>query len=131
MRKLLLLALFLPAPALAQPAPCVVDAGLDGPLAAWRTPASGLRLGAAAEVPTGQAVSNEIAEAGTYGFAPSIGAWIDVARGGQVLQSTAHGHGPACSSIRKIVDFRLEPGSYTITLSRTDAPSARLLVFRR
>lgn len=82
-------------------------------------------------IPTGQAVTLRIAEAGTYGVALGIGAWIDVARDGRSLDSVGHGHGPACSTIRKIVDFRLEPGTYTVTLSRTTEPAARIFVFRR
>ena len=72
-----------------------------------------------------------ITEAGTYAVAIDQTAWIDVARDGASLHSSGNGHGPACSSIRKIVDFQLQPGRYTINVSRTQAPTVRLLVVRR
>jgi hypothetical protein len=118
----------------ASPAP-VSCATQDSPLlAAWRTPAP-----AGQTIQPGQAVTLApsaplilvIAEAGTYGVAVDRGAWIEVARDGATLTSNGHGHGPACSTIRKIVDFQLLPGRYTITLSRTQAPTVRLLVVRR
>jgi hypothetical protein len=119
------------------PAPiaCLVDQGLAGTLAPWRSP-----VPAPAVIVPGQAVrltpaqgmvTLEIAAAGSYGIAIDIPAWIDVARDGRTLPSARHGHGPACSSIRKIVDFELSPGRYAVTLSRTDAPNARMLVVRR
>lgn len=111
-----------------------VDASLNGALAPWNTPAPAtalLRPGTAVPVTPGQDVALEIADAGTYGVALATAAWIDVMRGAEVLRSTDHSHGPACSGIRKIVDFRLAPGRYTIRLSRTDAARVRLLVFRK
>jgi hypothetical protein len=43
----------------------------------------------------------------------------------------AHGHGPACASIRKIVDFALSPARYDVRLSGTTAASISLLVVPR
>ena len=158
---LLALALPLPASAAAQEAPpapaCqATDANLPANLAAWRAPApsSGpLRPGAAVQVAlrpiaevqaaiaphpardggatTGARLNLEVATAGTYRVALSEAAWIDLVQGGQSLASAAHGHGPACSSIHKIVDFALSPGRYVIQLSGTTAASARLLVIPR
>jgi hypothetical protein len=134
-----LLSALLPQPA-AHPAPptAMVCTGVDGNLPAglgpWihisaMTPI--LRPGVTVAATPGSAMTIEIAEAGTYGVAIDTGAWIDVSRDGQALRSTAHGHGPACSTIRKIVDFRLEPGRYTIQLNRTEATAVRLLVIQR
>lgn len=137
MKRLLLLAFIFPSPVLAQPVvppPCVVDAGLDRNVAAWRSPVERTRMivvGEAARVPTAGPLTIEVAEAGAYGIALDVPAWIEVARDGAVLTSTGHGHGLACSSIRKIVDFALAPGRYTLTLRRTDLAAARILVFRR
>src|SRR3546814_2325418 len=64
------------------------------------------RPGRAALVPI------EIATAGTYRVALSEGAWVDMVRDGTSLPSVAHGHGPRCSGIHKIVDFKLAPGRY-------------------
>jgi hypothetical protein len=127
--------------ALLQPAtpPAAACAATDQSLPAnmnpWRSP-----VAAGATVAPGQAVTVApatplilvITEAGTYGVALDQAAWIDVApTGAAALHPNGHGHGPACSSIRKIVDFQLQPGRYTITLSRTQAPNVRLLVVRR
>ena len=126
-----------PAPAPAPPTAVVctgVDGNLPAPLAPWIHPSAMtpiLRPGVTVPATPGTAVTIEIAEAGTYGVAIDTGAWIDVSRDGRPLHSAAHGHGPACSTIRKIVDFRLEPGRYTILLSRTEATAVRLLVIRR
>jgi hypothetical protein len=121
-----------PAPA---PIACLVDQGLAGTLAPWRSPIPAPAIivpGQAVRVTPAQgAVTLEIAEAGRYGIALDLPAWIDVARDGRTLASVRHGHGPACSTIRKIVDFELSPGRYTVTLSRTEAPTARMLVVRR
>lgn len=61
-----------------------------------------------------------IEAAGIYGVALDQGGWIDVlpgAEGGAALASVKHGHGPECSTIRKIVRFRLEPGTYRLYVS--------------
>ena len=56
--------------------------------------------------------------AGTYSIALNNGAWIDVApAAGQPLTSVAHGHGPACTTIHKVVDFALQPGAYVVQIS--------------
>jgi hypothetical protein len=141
MLSLLLSALLLqpasPPPPAPHPAPVCTetDVNLPATLAAWRNPGPLTPIvhpGQAVIVaPATAPVTLEIAEAGTYGLAIDQGAWIDVARDGAVLHSAVHGPGPDCSTIRKIVDFALQPGRYTITLSRTQGPSARLLVVRR
>jgi hypothetical protein len=59
-----------------------------------------------------------IGTAGTYSIALGNGAWIDVAPvGGPALTSVAHGHGPACTTIHKVVDFALQPGTYVVQIS--------------
>ncbi len=65
-------------------------------------------------------------QAGIYEIALDQGAWIDVAADGKVLSSVAHGHGPDCSSIHKIVDFDLTPGRYTVQISA--APKSPLVI---
>jgi hypothetical protein len=141
MKKLILpglLALGAPALGAQPPAPAAcgaIDEGLEAKLAPWRSPVTAPAVvvpGQAVVVaPARGAVALDIAEAGTYGVAIDIPAWIDVSRDGRTLPSVRHGHGPACSTIRKIVDFELSPGRYTVTLSRTQAPNARMLVVRR
>jgi len=69
-----------------------------------------------------------IATPGTYRLALGGKAWVDLIRDGAALTSTAHRHGPKCSGIRKMVDFALDPGRYTIQLSGSEATSVALLV---
>ena len=71
-----------------------------------------------------------ITEAGHYRVALSSAAWIDVVHQGKGLVSTAHGRGPNCSGIRKIVDFTLDPGDYVLQISANAADTAALLVTR-
>ena len=66
-------------------------------------------------------------KAGTYSIALSEGAWIDVTpAAGKVLLSSAHGHGPACTTIHKVVDFALEPGAYLVQIS--GAPKSPVVI---
>ncbi len=66
-------------------------------------------------------------KAGTYAIALSEGAWIDVApAAGPVLSSVAHGHGPVCTTIHKVVDFALQPGAYVVQVSA--APTSPLVI---
>ncbi|WP_258046302.1 hypothetical protein [Sphingomonas folli] len=72
----------------------------------------------------------QIARAGTYRVALGDAAWIDVVRAGRALAASAHGHGPACSGIRKMVDFQLGPGRYVLQLSGTKASSLPVMIAR-
>lgn len=71
-----------------------------------------------------------IAEAGTYRVALGSGAWIDVLKDGKAATSSAHGHGPACSGVRKMVDFALEPGRYVLQIAANGTPTLPLLLTR-
>lgn len=71
-----------------------------------------------------------IAEAGTYKVSLGSGAWIDLLKDGAAQRSGAHGHGPACSSIRKTVDFALAPGRYVIQISANADPTVAVMVSR-
>jgi hypothetical protein len=72
-----------------------------------------------------------VKEAGTYGVALGAGAWVDVLKDGKPLQSGAFGHGPECSTIRKIVNFDLTPGEYVVQISaNADAELAMMVVKR-
>jgi hypothetical protein len=68
---------------------------------------------------------------GVYRFAISSGAWLDVLKNGKALESIAHGPGPACSGIRKMVDFPLEPGRYVLQVSANPDPLIAVLVLRQ
>jgi hypothetical protein len=68
---------------------------------------------------------------GDYAVALSSGAWLDVAHAGKPIVSSAHGHGPACSTIHKVVDFQLQPGRYVLEISANPEPRVGLMLLRR
>lgn len=72
----------------------------------------------------------QVTRGGTYRVALGGAAWIDVVRAGRTLPSVAHGHGPICTGIRKIVDFRLTPGRYVLQLSGSAAAALPVLIAR-
>lgn len=69
-----------------------------------------------------------VTTAGRYRVAAGSALWIDVVAAGRALPSAGHGHGPACSGIRKMVDFALEPGRYLLQIAGSAGASARVLV---
>ena len=75
-------------------------------------------------------VALDVPEAGTYRVALGKAAWIDIVRDGLVIASTAHGHGPACSGIRKMVDFPLQSGRHLIQLAGAADAALTALVIR-
>ncbi len=85
----------------------------------------------AAAASYGAMVGIDIAKAGTYVVALDGGAWIDVIKDKTMVASAAHGHGPACSTIRKFVEFPLKPGSYTIQLAGSLGGRLGVMVARR
>lgn len=71
-----------------------------------------------------------VEQAGTYRVALGSGAWIDVLKGRSAVTSTAHGHGPDCSGIRKMVDFPLTRGRYTLQIAANGEPAVSLMIAR-
>ncbi|MEH3157740.1 MAG: hypothetical protein PGN08_01770 [Sphingomonas taxi] len=69
-----------------------------------------------------------VARAGRYRIALGEGAWVDVIDGDRILASVAHGHGPACSPVRKMVDFDLAPGRYILQVAGARGATLPLLV---
>lgn len=136
------------------PACAAMDTALPGSLSAWTdrgTPAGErLAVGKAAtlalrpmaeagltvkpgRVPEagtyGGAIPVSIEKAGNYQIALGARAWVDIVKNGKAVTSVAHGHGPACSSIRKIVTFPLKAGLQRIEISgATDESIALLLI---
>ena len=72
----------------------------------------------------------DVEQAGTYRVALGSAAWIDLVRDGKALTSSAHGRGPDCTGIRKIVDFELTPGRYTVQIAANGEPETTVLVAR-
>ena len=73
----------------------------------------------------------QVDKAGTYVIALGSGAWIDVLKDGKALVSTAHARGPDCSTLRKMVDFPLEPGRYVLQVSANADARLPILLARR
>ena len=69
-----------------------------------------------------------IKESGTYRVALGNASWIDVTKDGKPAQSIAHNGGPANSGIRKMVDYKLESGTYVLQLSAGADSSSAILV---
>ncbi len=78
----------------------------------------------------GGLVSFAVATPGTYRVALGAGAWIAVAQRGSLLASVGHGHGPACSGVRKMVDFALRPGRYVLEIAASAQPSLDVMIAR-
>lgn len=76
----------------------------------------------------GGMVALTIAAAGRYRVAIGAGAWIDVVGNGTALRSAAHSQGPACTAVKKLVDFDLQPGRYLLQLSGNAAPTLGVMV---
>ncbi len=127
----------------AAPAPLAAATSADATAAATVTPGRAVELALkptpqityakrpeqpGGSVSHGGMVALDVARAGVYRVAISTGAWLDVVLGGAALQSVNHGRGPACSGVRKMVDFRLEPGRYIVQIAANGTPSIRLLV---
>lgn len=72
----------------------------------------------------------DIAEAGTYRVALGSGPWIDVIEKGAALPSIAHGHGPECSGIRKMVDYEMQAGPHILQISGNGDAALTLMVVR-
>ena len=69
-----------------------------------------------------------VAAEGVWRVMLDSGSWIDVVKDGKAAQSIAHGRGPACTGIRKMVDYRLSPGTYTLQIAANGTENLTLLV---
>lgn len=70
----------------------------------------------------------EIKERGLYRVVLGNASWIDLIKDGKPAQSIAHAQGSENSGIRKMVDYNLEVGTYTLQLSAgADTKSAVLV----
>jgi len=117
---------------LAAPACKAFDTVLPRPLSGWTRAGRVLDTGHAVTLArSGDSIRTtmRIRKAGTFGIALSEAGWIDVAPlRGKPLESVAHGHGPDCSTIRKIVRYKLRPGTYRVTVNKLKATRARLML---
>lgn len=145
---LLLLAQTVPAPATGTTACKAPDASLPIGLLGWVKPGDEFVPGKAVELDTidgaalkglpagakpGKAamIGFRVETAGIYGVAIDQGGWIDLlpgTEGGAALTSVKHGHGPECSTIRKIVRYALEPGLYRLYVSGLATPRVKAML---
>jgi len=136
------------APAAQTTACKATDASLPTGLLGWVKPGDEFTPGKAVELDTidgaalkglpagskpGKAamIGFRIESAGNYGVAIDQGGWIDVlpgTEGGTALESVKHGHGPDCSTIRKIVRFDLKPGVYRLYISGLSTPKVKAML---
>jgi hypothetical protein len=116
--------------------PCrTADAALPRELRGWTRAGRGLDTGHAVALQAGRdralAASVRIRKAGTFGIAIDQPGWIDVHRGrGRPLRMASEGRGPRCSTIARIVRYRLQPGTYRVTVDRLKGTRARLMLVR-
>ena len=68
---------------------------------------------------------------GAYTVALSTPAWIDVLEDGKSLEPTSFGHGPTCTTIRKMVVFSLKPGLHALQVSANPAATVKLMVAKK
>ncbi|MFZ5375763.1 MAG: hypothetical protein ACOZBX_09505 [Campylobacterota bacterium] len=67
-------------------------------------------------------------ERGLYRVTLANASWIDLVKDGKSAQSVAHAQGSEKSGIRKMVDYNLDEGTYTLQLSAgADTKSAVLV----
>lgn len=124
------------APQNAAPAPPPVacpatDAEFPPQLAGWKTTGTGMAMDRAFQLPAtdGAASANfTITKPGRYRVALDQPGWVDLVRDGKPLTSVGHGHGPKCTTIRKIIDFDLTAGSYTLKLTKLTKPQAKTMI---
>jgi hypothetical protein len=67
---------------------------------------------------------------GTYRVALGSGGWVDVLENGKAVASSAHGHGPDCSGIVKMVDFPLKAGEHILQIEGSKEATVGLSVVR-
>ena len=113
----------------ARPAPLAIGSAVTATL----IPTPRLAYAVRPEKPGGSVSSGglfafEVPAAGRYRVALGSAAWIDVLSGSTPAMSVAHGRGPACSTVRKMVDFDLKPGRYLLQVAGNGTPTLALMV---
>lgn len=86
-----------------------------------REPAAGAR---------GATLAVDVPAAGRYQVALSGRAWVDMVVGQRRLNSVRHGHGPRCSTIRKLVAFDLPAGRHLLQLSGSEESAIQVMIAR-
>jgi hypothetical protein len=109
------------------------DAGLPRDLSGWKRGGSTLDTGHAVMLKAAKGGAETrvvIRKAGVFGIAVDQQAWVDVfpTRAGHALDMASESKGPACSTIRKVVRYRLKPGTYRVAVTRLDTARVKLML---
>ncbi|PNU05357.1 hypothetical protein A8V01_17350 [Novosphingobium guangzhouense] len=70
----------------------------------------------------------DVAAAGRYRVAQSGRSWVDVIVDGQAVPSVAHGHGPDCSGIAKMVEYDLPAGRHLLQIAANGEQALTVMV---
>jgi len=70
----------------------------------------------------------DVAEAGRYRIAQNGRSWVDVIVAGKALASAAHGHGPECSGITKMVEYDLPAGRHLLQIAANGEAALTVMV---
>lgn len=70
----------------------------------------------------------DVAQAGRYRVAQSGRSWVDVIVDGKAATSVAHGHGPDCSGIAKMVEYDLPAGRHLLQIAANGEPALTVMV---
>jgi len=101
-------------------------------LSGWERSGEGLDTRHATTVPARNGAAETqvtIRKAGTFGIVADQPGWIDVAKGnGRPLRMASRGPGIPCAKIDKIVYYRLEPGTYRVTVGKLQKPQVKLML---
>lgn len=76
----------------------------------------------------GGLASFTIERAGTYRIALGSDVAIGIVKGGQRVAPTGNAPGPACSSLRKTVDYAFTPGAYILQIAGDPRTSLPVLI---
>ncbi len=73
----------------------------------------------------------DVIEPGNYAVALSSAAWIDVIEDGKALAPLSFGHGPECTTIRKMVVYPMKAGRHVLQIAGSGAGAAKILVAKQ
>lgn len=110
-----------------------LDTRLPRPLAGWTRDGRGLDTGHAVTLPARGGVLETrvtIRKPGRVGIAIDQDGWIDAfpGAGKRALPMVSESRGPRCSTIRKILYYRMRPGTYRVTVNRLKGGRAKLML---
>ena len=110
-----------------------LDTRLPRPLAGWTRDGKGLDTGHAVTLPVrkgGIETRTTIRKPGTVGIAIDQDGWIDAFATGnkRALNMASESKGPRCSTIHKILYYRMRPGTYRVTVNRLKGGRAKLML---